>query len=97
MRLYGFIISVLPYVITALASFGGAWVAAQFALNTFYHQKIWERRADAYSAIFEALHDMSAWYDTHISAEMRKHEIPDDEERKLLEESAGQQIALTHQ
>ena len=86
MHLYDTAALLLPYIITALASFAGAWIAARFALNTFYHQKIWERRADAYSAIFEALFDMTLWYDTNLTAEMHSRDIPDDEQTRILEE-----------
>jgi hypothetical protein len=86
MHLYDTAMFLLPYIITALASFAGAWIAAHLALNTFYHQKIWERRADAYSAIFEALFDMTLWYDTNLTAEMRRHDIPEDEQKRMLEE-----------
>src|SRR5438132_986358 len=72
--------------VTVAASFLGAWLAARLALYRFYDEQIWERRADAYKVIFEKLHDMSQWYDIHLSATMRNREIPEDEAAKLSEE-----------
>jgi hypothetical protein len=77
-------ISVLyPYAVTALASFGGAWLAAHFALNTFYRQKIWERKTIAYTAIFEALHFIEQWYNKHLDAYLTQHELTQEATDKL--------------
>jgi hypothetical protein len=77
--------NVVPIGITATASFVGAWLAARFALYRFYKEKVWERKA-AYTAIFEALHDMEKWFDAHISARRKDHEIPDDETERIGKE-----------
>ena len=45
----------------AIAAFIGAWLAAQFALSRFYREKVWERKTEAYTAIFDAFHDMDRW------------------------------------
>jgi hypothetical protein len=49
--------------LTIAASFLGAWLAAHFALASFYRERIWERKAATYSAIFEALSVINRWYD----------------------------------
>jgi hypothetical protein len=64
---------------SALASFAGAWLASKWALNSFYKQKVWERKLAAYTAIFEALHDMNKWFETHLREEETKIIIPNDE------------------
>ena len=46
--------SIWSIVFPALASFAGAWLASKFALNSFYKQKVWERKAEAYTSIFSA-------------------------------------------
>jgi len=56
----------LPATASFIASFFGAWLAARFALYRFYREKVWERKIAAYTAIFEALHDMGRWYEAHI-------------------------------
>lgn len=51
--------SIVTALLSGIASFVGAWLAARFALDRFYSEKIWERRAAAYTAIFEALHEQA--------------------------------------
>jgi hypothetical protein len=50
---------VLPFIAAAL----GAWFTAHFSLRRFFREKEWERKTQAYTAIFEALHNMRAWFD----------------------------------
>jgi hypothetical protein len=54
--------TLLAPIVTAVASFLGAWLAARFALARFYREKVWERKTAAYTAIFDALHDMERWF-----------------------------------
>jgi hypothetical protein len=75
-----------PIVLSAIGGFAGAWLAARFALSRFYHERVWERRADAYTAIFEALHDMEKWFDQHIESEQRGRELTQDDKARLTEE-----------
>jgi hypothetical protein len=72
-----------PYGITAVASFLGAWIAARFALSTFYQEKIWERKAAAYTAIFEALHFIEQWYSKHYDAYLAQREMTQEATDKL--------------
>jgi hypothetical protein len=72
-----------PYILTAVASFLGAWIAARFALSRFYQEKIWERKAAAYTAIFEALHFIDNWYSKHFDAYVTQREMTDEETAKL--------------
>jgi hypothetical protein len=65
--------SIIPFAaagFAALASlfggFIGAWAAASFSNRNFYAQHLWERRAESYSSIFEALHDMEHWFEVHL-------------------------------
>lgn len=81
-------------VLTVIASFGGAWLAAHFALRRFYRERIWERKAAAYTAIFKALHEMARWYDEHYEAEIEKYEIDQDELDELRQSYAQAQRAL---
>ena len=47
--------SIWSIIFSALASFAGAWLASKWALNSFYRQKVWERKLAAYTAIFDSL------------------------------------------
>lgn len=71
-------------ILSGITSFIGAGLAARLALRRFYAEKVWERKTVAYTAIFEALYDMSRWDDAHITAQMRGHEIDDAEQTKLI-------------
>jgi hypothetical protein len=75
--------NVWAVVFSALASFAGAWLASKWALNGFYKQKVWERKLAAYTAIFDALHDMNKWFEKHLDEEVTKVEIPPDELEEL--------------
>lgn len=40
-----------------------ALITVHFALKRFISEKLWEKRAEAYGAILEALHDMKRYPD----------------------------------
>jgi hypothetical protein len=69
--------------LSAAASFIGAWLAANFALRRFYKERMWERKAAAYSAIFEALHVIERWYDKHHDAYFEQRDLPEETTNKL--------------
>jgi hypothetical protein len=81
-------------VLSAIAAFVGSWLAARFALDRFRHEKIWERRAAAYTAVFDALHDQAKWFATHADALERGRDIPDDEREKLAKEALEAAAAI---
>lgn len=70
-------------LLTIAGSFFGAWFAAQFALRRFYKERIWDRKAAAYTIIFEALSDMLQWFSEHHDAYITRREIPDEEKNQL--------------
>jgi hypothetical protein len=74
--------AIVTSLLSAAAAFIGAWLAAQLALNRFRHERIWERRAAAYTAVFDALHHNEKWLDMLDDPEVRH----DD---KLKAETAG--------
>jgi hypothetical protein len=71
-------------IVAGITSFIGAGLAAFFALRRFYAEKVWERKTVAYTAIFQALYDMSLWDDAHITAQQRGREVEDAEQDKLI-------------
>jgi hypothetical protein len=77
-----FLQSLLTAAITAPIA---AWLTAQFALHRFYREKVWERKTAAYTAIFDALHDMRLWFVEHMNAYTNEAEMAEVDGRKLGE------------
>ena len=46
-----------------------SWISVQFAIQQFYSQKWWERKADVYASIMEALYHVKHNLETEMSAE----------------------------
>lgn len=69
-------VSVFSAVISSL-------LTANIALKRFQREKMWERRADGYTAILEALHEMKAWYEEHEAMLYRDHDMDDDQKAVL--------------
>ncbi len=74
-------------LITAVASFLGAWMAARLAFIRFSREKIWERKAAAYTAIFEALHFIGRWYEKRYDALLIQEEIAEERTQHLKAEA----------
>lgn len=76
-------------VVQALLTIGGAWLAAsltaRLTLKRFFRERSWERKAAAYTVVFEALHDMLDWHGEHFDAEISGHDLPDDRKVVLKE------------
>src|SRR5215218_11023955 len=73
----------MPLALTTVASFIGTWLAAQFALARFYKEKTWERKTEAYTAIFEALHEMQQWFIAHERSLRQAKDLPEDKDEEL--------------
>jgi hypothetical protein len=78
--------AILTALLSAAAAFIGSWLAARFALGRFYSERIWERRAAAYTAVFEALHNHSNWFNYHIDAMKHARETSIEEVARLTAE-----------
>jgi hypothetical protein len=50
-------------------------------------QRRWERKADAYTTIFEAFHNVERWYEKHLEAAQQEREISDERKRRLQEDA----------
>jgi hypothetical protein len=81
--------------LTAVASFFGAWLAARFALRRFYQEKLWERKTVAYTTIFEALHDMERWFDTHLDAYFAQTELDERVKTEMWEDYKKAKVTLS--
>jgi hypothetical protein len=86
-----FLQSLLTAAITAPIA---AWLTARFALHRFYREKVWERKTAAYTAIFDALHDMRRWFMEHMRAYEHEGEIAEADARKLAEDYREAQARL---
>ncbi|QAY96079.1 hypothetical protein CWB41_10340 [Methylovirgula ligni] len=75
--------SVAQILLQVAASIFGGWLAAIFSLRIFRSQRVWERKAEAYTAIFDALYDMARWYDEHFDAEISGRELSEDKKSEL--------------
>ncbi len=72
-------------VVGLLVAVVSARVTVYFALKRFYSEKWWERKAEAYGTIIEALHHMKNYADQHMEFEMRGSELPEDRKKELTE------------
>jgi hypothetical protein len=74
-------------VLAGMTSFVAAWVAARLALKNFYQERIWERKATAYSTVFEALHSIERWHQSHFDASTEGREIAEERKKTLQVEA----------
>ncbi len=77
-------IHILTGIVIAAAS---SWITVQLSLRRFRTERWWDRKADAYARLIEALHNSKAFADSHLEAEYRGHEIPKDKVQELLQRS----------
>lgn len=69
-------------IIVAVVS---ARVTVHFALKRFHSQKWWERKAEAYAAIVEALHHVRNYADTHLAFLARGERLPEAGDKELTQ------------
>lgn len=79
-------------LLTIVGSFGGAYYAAQLALSRFTSEKVWEKKSEAYTSIFEALHHMKNRFDALREETAITGEVQSDDE--LLGKSREAYAAL---
>jgi hypothetical protein len=68
-------------------SFAGAWIASKLALGNYYRQQRWERKAAAYTSIFESLHAIERWHQKHFDASIEGKEISEERQKVLQAEA----------
>ncbi len=74
------LITALTGILIAVVS---SWVTVQLSLRKFRTEKWWERRADAYASVIEALHNSKEFSVQHLRAEERGREISEDRDAEL--------------
>lgn len=97
-------LSIGSVITTSVVGIAAVWLAARFAAKQAHVGRIWERKAEAYSAILEALHEMQEWYSAVIDDEISSGGPTDETRaarnadyaaaRKLLRRSIARQIWL---
>lgn len=71
----GAITPIATALLSSVAAFVGSWLAARFALLRYYQERIWERRAEAYTSIFGSLHDMEQWLSEALANDVGRVDI----------------------
>jgi hypothetical protein len=64
-----------------------SWITVQLSFRKFRHEKWWERKADAYANIIEALHYSKQFSEEHFEADMEGREISQDTDAELRAEA----------
>lgn len=54
------------------------WLAARFAYRQAHIGRVWERKAEAYSEILEALHEIEEWFRAEMDDEYSRREVAED-------------------
>ncbi len=75
----------LQFVLAAFTAVIASFVTAKFALRRFYSEKWWEKKAEAYAAILEALHHMKRSFDEDYEAEEAGRQVPEARKKELQE------------
>jgi hypothetical protein len=60
-----------------------AWITVQLSLRRYRTEKWWERKADAYSSVIEALHNAKTALDQQFEADLEGRELREDRVRFL--------------
>lgn len=54
------------------------WLAARFAYRQAHIGRVWERKAEAYSEILEALHEIQEWFRVEMDDEYSRREVSEE-------------------
>ena len=69
-------------VVAAITAIIASYFTSRLALRRFYSEKSWEKKAEAYAAIFESLHYMKRAYAEDIDAAMKERDVPEDRQKE---------------
>ena len=64
-----------------------SWITVYLSLRKFRSEKWWERKADAYANVIEALHNSKEFSDQHLHAREKGCEISSDQDSELRAKS----------
>ena len=71
-----------------------AWVTVQLSIRRFRTEKWWEKKAEAYERVIDALHHAKVFSDAHICADMRGRELSEGREKVLRAKSREAQLEV---
>lgn len=74
------LITMLTGIFIAVVS---SWVTVQLSLRKFRIEKWWERKADAYASVIEALHNSKEFSEQHLRAGESGRELSKDMDAEL--------------
>lgn len=84
----------IPHVVAgAIVAALTVWLTVKFALWRFYREKHWERKAQAYESILDALHHIKQYFEAEYDDQFRDGKNQAIEERK---EALGQRLRQAH-
>ncbi|MBB4639835.1 hypothetical protein [Rhizorhapis suberifaciens] len=97
-------VSTIGFVIAPVTTLIAVWMTSHFAWRRSQNEKLWDRKANAYGAILEALHEMDAWFTVSMNDAMLRRDPSDEivEERgasyrsarKILRGVVGREVWL---
>lgn len=91
-----FLPQLIPTVTSGLFSLASALLAALLAArwtkSRFYIERTWDRKATAYSTVFEGLHAMATWTGEVLDAEMEGRTLANEDELRDAYYSAKKNI-----
>lgn len=70
--------SIAAIIVAPIATLLAVWLTSRFAWRRTHSEKIWDRKAEAYSAILQALHEMDSSLDSWMSDEMLRREASEE-------------------
>ena len=82
-------INIIIVIVNAISIFLASWLTVRLALQRFYTQKWWERKAQAYSEIIGSLAKMRICFDKWEDEQLRYKEIRAEARKKVNEEYAN--------
>ena len=66
-------------VIAAVSS----WITVNLSLRRYHSERWWDRKAEAYSSVIEALHHSKVFCDDHLTAVMLGQELSKEQNQEL--------------
>ena len=86
--------SIAAIVVAPIATLAAVWLTSHFAWRRTQSEKIWDRKAEAYSAILQALHEMEASLDAWMNDETQYRETSEEvsEERRKRYKQARAEV-----
>jgi len=79
-QIFQTVLAVLTGILIAAVS---SWITVQLSMRRFRAEWLWKRKADAYGAVIEALHNSKAFYIAHMSSVEQGKELSKERDNEL--------------